>query len=154
MLSILHITKGSLCLLSVPLTKQNKKTYGLEVMIYWLNKHQESINSRFSKAFILESIEFILKNNSFKFNYEYFLQLVGTATGTDMAPTYGTITMGYHEVKFYTICEFNWGAAIRQYIEEAWGCFLDDCEILFPMFKCMSYKTTYIITPYPLRQDH
>ena len=98
-------------------------------MLYCLNKHQESINSRFSKAFILESTEFILKNNSFKFNDEYFLQLVGTATGTDMAPTYATLTMGYHEMKFYTICELNWGAAIRQYIEEAWGRFLDDCEI-------------------------
>ena len=103
--------------------------YGLEAMNYWLNKHQDSINSRFSKAFILESIEFILKNNSFRFNDEYFLQLVGTATGTDMAPTYATLTMGYYEVKFYTICELNWGAAIRQYKEEAWGRFLDDCEI-------------------------
>ena len=86
---------------------------GLEAMNYWLHKHQESINSRFSKAFILESTEFILKNNSFKFNDEYFLQLVGTANGTDMAPTYAILTMGYHEVKFYTIRELNWGAAIR-----------------------------------------
>ena len=98
--------------------------YGLEAMNYWLNKHQDSINSRFSKAFILESVDFILKNNSFKFNDEYFLQLVGTATGTDMAPTYGTLTMGYCEVKFCTICELNWGAATRQYIEEAGDAFL------------------------------
>ena len=67
-------------------------------MNYWFNKHQDSINLRFSKAFILESTEFILKNSSFKFNYEYFLQLVGTATGTDLVPTYETLTMGYHEV--------------------------------------------------------
>ena len=103
--------------------------YGLEAMSYWLNRHQDSLNPRFSKAFILESIEFILKNNNFMFNDEYFLQLVGTATGTDMARTYATLTMGYHEVKFYSICELNWGAAVRQYIEETWGCFLDDCEI-------------------------
>ena len=63
------------------------------------------------------------------FNDEYFLQLVGTATGMDMALTYATLTMGYHEVKFYSICELNWGAAVRQYIEETWGRFLDDCEI-------------------------
>ena len=103
--------------------------YGLEAMSYWLNRHQDSLNPRFSKAFILESIEFILKNNNFMFNDEYFLQLVGTVTGTDMAPTYATLTMGYHEVKFYSICELNWGAAVRQYIEETWGHFLDDCEI-------------------------
>ena len=98
--------------------------YRLKAMNYWLNKHQDSINSIFSKAFLLESIEFILKNNSFKFNDEYPLQLLGTATGTDMAPTYGTLTMGYCDVKFYTICELNWGAAIRQYIEEAGDAFL------------------------------
>ena len=78
---------------------------------------------------MLESVEFILKNNTFKFNYEYFLQLIGTATGTDMAPTYATLTMGYHELKFYTISEIHWGVEIREYIEQAWGCFLDDCEI-------------------------
>ena len=70
--------------------------YGLEAINYRLDKHQNSINPRFSKAVILESVEFILKNNTFKFNDEYFLQLVGTATGTDMAPTYATLTMGYH----------------------------------------------------------
>ena len=63
------------------------------------------------------------------FSDEYFLQLVGTATGTDMAPTCATLTMGHCEVKFYGVCDLNWGAAIRQYIEEVWGCFLDDCEI-------------------------
>ena len=72
-----------------------------------INKHQDSVNSGFSKAFILESIEFILKNNSFKFNDEYFLQLVGTATRAEMASTYATITMGYYEVKFYAECELN-----------------------------------------------
>ena len=47
-----------------------------------------------------------------------------------MAPTYATLTMGYHKVKFYNLCEVNWGRATREYIEEAWGRFLDDCEIL------------------------
>ena len=53
--------------------------FGLQAMNFWLEKHGASINSRFPKACILESIQFILKDNNFKFNEEYFNQLVGTA---------------------------------------------------------------------------
>ena len=65
----------------------------------------------------MESVQFILINNNFKFNDEFFLQLTGTAMGTDMAPTYATLTMGYHELEFYEICQINWGRAFRKYIE-------------------------------------
>ena len=47
-----------------------------------------------------------------------------------MAPTYATLTMGHHELALYEICQINWGRAFRKYIEENWGHFLDDCEIL------------------------
>ena len=50
--------------------------------------------------------------------------------GTDMAPTYATLTMGYHELEFYEICQINCGRAFRKYIKENWGRFLHDCEIL------------------------
>ena len=104
--------------------------YGLRAISFWLDRHQATISSRFPKAFIMESVQFILKNNNFKFNDELFLQLIGTAMGTDMAPTYATFTMGYNELEFYEICQINWGRAFRKYIEENWGRFLDDCEIL------------------------
>ena len=103
--------------------------FGLQAMNFWPEKHGASINSRFPKAFILESIQFILKNNNFKFNEEYFKQLVGTATGKDMAPTYATLTMGYYEKKLYAICKVKWGEEIGSEIEKNWGRFLDDCEI-------------------------
>ena len=97
---------------------------GLKAMQYWFNKDPDSVNSKFPKAFIMVSIQFVLKNSNFKFNDK---QLVGTATGTDMAPTFAI--MRHQNVKFYNLCEVNWGKAIRVYIEEAWGRFLDDCEI-------------------------
>ena len=75
--------------------------YGLRAISLWLDKHQATISSRFPKAFIMESVQFILMNNNFKFNDEFFLQLIGMAMGTDMAPTYATLTMGYHELEFY-----------------------------------------------------
>ena len=41
---------------------------GLEAIKFWLEQHPEDLHIRFSKEFILESIEFILKNNTFYFN--------------------------------------------------------------------------------------
>ena len=46
-----------------------------------------------------------------------------------MAPTYATLTMGYHDLTFYTISEIHWGEENRKYIEQAWGRFRDECEI-------------------------
>ena len=67
---------------------------------------------RFNISFILESIDFILKNN------EYFLQLQGTAMGTVFAPTYANLSMGYHEIKLYDLIELNYSVDIRQYFVE------------------------------------
>ena len=67
---------------------------------------------RFNIPFILESIDFILKNN------EYFLQLQGTAMGTVFAPTYANLSMGYHEIKLYDLIELNYSVDIRQYFVE------------------------------------
>ena len=50
---------------------------------------------RFNIPFILESIDFILKNNTCVFNNEHFLQVQGTV----FAPTYANLSMGYHEIK-------------------------------------------------------
>ena len=36
----------------------------LEAIEYWLDKFPESLHPRFSKEFVLESVKFILENNS------------------------------------------------------------------------------------------
>ena len=38
--------------------------FGLEVIDYFLTKYQEDLHPRFKKEFVLESANFILKNNS------------------------------------------------------------------------------------------
>ena len=43
---------------------------------------------RFTKEFILEAIEFILKNNNFFFDSKMFNQIFGTAMVTKCAPPY------------------------------------------------------------------
>ena len=105
-------------------------TFGKEAVSYFLLEYKEDIHSRFNIPFILESIDFILKNNTCVFDNEYFLQLQGTAMGTVFAPTYANLSMGYHEIKLYDLIELNYNLDIRQYFVENWKRFLDDCEIL------------------------
>ena len=77
--------------------------FGLEAIDYFWTKYQEDLHPRFRKEFVLESANFILKNNTLTFDSEFYLQIKGTAMGTIFAPTIGNLTMGYHEIKFYSI---------------------------------------------------
>ena len=45
---------------------------GLEAISYWLNDTSNLIVNRFSKDFVLELLEFILKNNNFKFDEIFY----------------------------------------------------------------------------------
>ena len=106
------------------------QTFGMEAVRYFLLKYKEDIHPRFNIPFILESIDFILKNNTCVFDNEYFLQLQGTAMGTVCAPTYANLSMGYHEIKLYDLIKFNYNLDIGQYFVENWKRLQDDCEIL------------------------
>ena len=105
-------------------------TFGMDAVRYFLLKYKEDIHPRFTIPFILESIDFILKNNTCVFDNEYFLQLQGTAMGTVFAPAYANLSMGYHEIRLYDLIELNYSVDIRQYFVENWKRFLDDCQIL------------------------
>ena len=52
-------------------------------------------------------IEIILNNNSFQFNNVNYIQTLGTAMGTKMAPTYATLTQAYAEENLYEILGKN-----------------------------------------------
>ena len=58
-----------------------------------LDKFPESLQPRFSKQIVLESVKFILENNNLNFDYEYFSQIKVMAMGTIFAPTYANLTM-------------------------------------------------------------
>ena len=103
--------------------------YGQSALKFWQETYPESIDSRFSKNFILESVEIILKNNNFKFNDIYYNQIDGTAMGTIFAPTYADLTVGYLEVEFYKKVGEKWGDEIRSYVLQNWKRYLDDCEM-------------------------
>ena len=62
-----------------------------------------------------------------KFNNKFYNQIKGTAMSTIFAPTYTTLLMRYFEIKLYSICIFNYGELLAEYIKENWNRFLDDC---------------------------
>ena len=68
-----------------------------------MTKYQEDLHPRFRKEFVLESANFILKNNTSTFDSEFYLKIKGTAMGTIFAPTIANLTMGYHEIKVYSL---------------------------------------------------
>ena len=81
---------------------------GVKAMEYWINKQPESLNSRFSKEFIFDSILLILTNNTFTFDDRIFLRKKGTAMGTKMAPRYATLVLGYLETNFTARSLIKW----------------------------------------------
>ena len=101
-------------------------TFGLEALVYWLEKHpEESLHARFNKEFLLECAKFILQNNM-KFNNEFYSQSKGTAMGTISTPTYATLSMGYFEIKLFSVCTFKYGELLAEYIKKNGNRFLDD----------------------------
>ena len=61
--------------------------FGLEAIEYFLNKYQEDLHPRFRKEFVLESANFIFKNNTLTFDSEFYLRIKWTTMGTIFAPT-------------------------------------------------------------------
>lgn len=103
--------------------------FGLQALDYFLTTYEKDLHPRFKKQFVLESANFVLKNNTMNFDSKFYLQIKGTAMGTIFAPTYANLTMGYHEVQLYSIIYQNYRLA-SDYFTNSWFRFLDDCQIL------------------------
>ena len=82
----------------------------------WLDKFPESLQPRFSKQIVLESVKFILENNNLNFDYEYFSQFKVMAMGTIFAPTYANLTMGFFELTFYNFVQISLGKIRKIYL--------------------------------------
>ena len=61
---------------------------GKQAISFLIDKYPDTLHPRFSKTFIIDGIEIILNNNSFQFNNINYIQTLGTAIGTKLAPTY------------------------------------------------------------------
>lgn len=114
---------------------------GLEAIKFWLQKHPEDIHRRFTNNFILDSIGFILKNNTFYFNGKHYRQRKGTAMGTKFAPVYATLVMGYLEETLYREVSNEFGQQFGDYFIQFWNRFLDDCFV--PWTRSLTIYTVY-----------
>ena len=72
---------------------------GITAINYYINKHPNLIPKRFTDKFIIESVKFLLENNIFTFNNQMYHQLTGTAMGSNFAPPYAILSIGYLEEK-------------------------------------------------------
>ena len=84
---------------------------------------------------LAELTEIVLKNNVFKFNNDYYLQIQGTAMGTKMAPAYANLFMGKFEEKLNELGKPN---------IILWKRFIDDIFIIWSGSE--SEFTTYMTT--------
>ena len=105
-------------------------TFGLEALDYWLEKHPESLHATFNIEFDLECAKFILQNNNMKSNNDFYNQIKVTAMATIFAPTYTTLSIGYFEIKLYSVCNFKYGEVLAEYIKENWDRFFDNYTVL------------------------
>ena len=104
---------------------------GIEAINFWIEQFPEDVDDRFSKDFIVEALSFILENNTFQFNDEFYRQRKGTAMGTKVAPTYAALTIGYLEQKLYNKIAEEFGQTFKIEFEKVWKRFLDDCFLLW-----------------------
>ena len=71
---------------------------GIEAVKFWTEKYPNLLHDRFPQEFAIQGLKRILENNTFNFG-NHFLQTKGTAMGTNVAPTYATVTLGYLEYR-------------------------------------------------------
>ena len=110
---------------------------GLEAMEYWLNRRRDLVQDRFTNEFILEAIEFLLKNNNCLFNGEMYNQITGTAMGASFAAFYACLTIGYlEETKLYPRLRQEFGDDDANKIIETYRRFMDDGIVFLPWHIC------------------
>jgi hypothetical protein len=84
--------------------------HAIEILDKWFELHKHELPPDFPKDLILLGMRRLMSNNIFTFGNRFFLQLNGTAMGTNAACMYATIYYSYHEetklillpyIKFY-----------------------------------------------------
>ena len=101
--------------------------------LYWINRYRNLIPSRFSRNFILESLNFLLKNNIFEFIGELYRQLTGTAMGATFASFYACLTIGYlEETKLHAELFLRFNDSIIESIIREYKRFMDDGIVFLP----------------------
>ena len=114
---------------------------------YWIDKFHDDIRllSQFTKAFILEGLNMVLKFSYFYINKSFFHQIKGTAMGTIFAVLGSNLTVAYFEVKMFALLPRIYPKDFVDYFVRNYFRFLDDifhtCLISFdiePFYKLIN----------------
>ena len=76
------------------------KSGGIEAFKKFLNTRSTEEKNTMPTEFLIECLTLVLNGNIFTFNEELFIQKIGTAMGTKLAPTYACLFMGWLEEDF------------------------------------------------------
>ena len=91
---------------------------------------KEELDKRRNKSvpteFYVKLLKLVLESNIFEFNREYYIQLLGTAMGTRVAPTYANIFMA----KLEKIMLENCPQELAKFVL-CWKRFIDDIFFIF-----------------------
>ena len=95
---------------------------------YWIDKFHYGIPllSRFTKAFVLEGLNIILKFNYFYINKDSFHQIKGTGMGTIFAIVGSNLTVAYFEVKMFALLPQIYPKGFVDYFVSKYFRFLHD----------------------------
>ena len=96
-----------------------------------LDNYREWSRRRLEGNFILESCKLILESNSFEFNDNNYIQIMGTAMGTKFVTSYATLVIGYLEIKLYQLVDRTFNSDIKVKVEQRFKQYLDDCFIIW-----------------------
>eukprot|EP00106_Octopus_bimaculoides_P001170 XP_014768612.1 PREDICTED: uncharacterized protein LOC106868030 [Octopus bimaculoides] len=105
-------------------------TLRIEAITFWLNNYSFELPTRLNKELVIEGLRFILQNNYFIFNNNYYRKISGTAMGTRTAPSFANLVMGYIEIILYKKTLEKYGNSFSNYIQNNRKRYLDDCFIL------------------------
>ena len=95
---------------------------------YWIDKSHDDIPllSQFTKAFILEGLNIILKSNYFYINKNFFHQIKGMAMGKNFAVVGSNSTVVYFEFKMFALLPQIYLRDFVDYFVRNYFRFLDD----------------------------
>ena len=93
---------------------------GIDACSYFINK--DVSNTNVNADDISKLLKLVLENNCFDFNNQTFLQTMGTAMGSSMAPSYASLFMGKLEEEFLNLMPLK---------PDVWLRFLDDIFMIW-----------------------
>ena len=116
----------------------NSKPYSIDIKSFYTNipldegiqAFKETLDEIQDKniptSYLIKLLQLVMGCNIFKFNDEYWIQLIGTCMGTRVAPTYANIFMGKLETKMLARCP----EALTKFLH-TWKRFIDDILLIW-----------------------